>query len=447
MVKETAYIIAEDKDFAAKLKGVIESDYIVTLFESPEEAIDEILKKKPDVVVSEMVFSSIDGINFAAGLKEKCLESPLVILTKLHPTPKVAELLGIAGCFNRDLSDEDMLDKIKSLSGWKKRKVSPPQLPIITEGSIGIAIQQLLNEVYNEKKNECLACIGKKDFARALEIATFLRRVFPTDLRTQGLIREIVHSKEAESPKTEQTSFSASREDINRETRAARGAVDSGNLALMLESAKKLLLMEDVKNGIRLLRESVVFSEENPYLAERIVIQKESSPASVLDILCAGSVFLSFFIYPYVFAGVGICFGIAAWAMKKERKAAAVAVPMAVVIIALNFFNFPLLSGMVADWQGKAATRRIFSVEPKIFNPGSDTLIIKYRVKEISPVVITAASSRQSAEILNNKEHDTGVFEIPWKGKTDDGSLIKNNFRVRIKIGDKSFTEKIYTGD
>jgi len=101
---------------------------------------------------------------------------------------------------------------------------------------------------------------------------------------------------------------------------------------------------------------------------------------------------------------------------------------------------------MIAQWQEKAAAQRIFSVSHKIFRPGDDTLIIKYRVKEVSPVVITATTARQSAEILNNKEHGAGVFEIPWNGKTDDGTLIKNNFRVNIKIGDKSLTEKIYTG-
>ncbi|MBU4133981.1 response regulator, partial [bacterium] len=350
MVKETAYIISGDKYFTEKLTGILQDNYIVTVFDSPEGSIDEILKKKPDVIVSEIIFSSIDGINFAAGLKEKCLESPLIMLTKLHPTPKVAELLEIAGCFNRDLSDELLLDKIKSLSGWKKRKVFPPLLPIITEGNIGMAVKQLLNDVYEEKKNECLAKIGAKDFSRALEIVTFLRRVFPTDLRTQGLIREIVNSKEAIEPKTVQTSFSASRDEINKVSRAARGAGEAGNLAGMLEGAKKLLLMEDVKNGIRLLREIVVFSEENPYLAERIVIEKEGSPASVLDILCAASVFLSFFIYPYVFAGAGIFFGIAAFVMKKERKASTFAIPAALVIIALNFFHFPLLSDMVAKW-------------------------------------------------------------------------------------------------
>jgi len=447
MVKETAYIIADDKDFAEKLKGLLKDDYILTVFDSPEEAIDDILRKKPDVVVSEMIFPSIDGINFAAGLKEKCLESPLVMFTKLHPTPKVAELLGIAGCFNKDLSDEMLFDKIKSLSGWKKRKVSPPQLPIITEGNIGMAVKNLLNDVYEEKKDECLAKIGEKDFSRALEIVTFLRRVFPTDLRTQGLIREIVHSKEAAKPKTEQTSFTASREDINKVSRAARVAGESGDLAGMLECAKKLLLMEDVKNGIRLLRESVVFSEENPYLAERIVIKKETMPASILDVLCAASVFLSFFIYPYVFAGAGISFGLAAWVMKKERKAAAIAVPMAIVIIALNFFHFPILSDMIAKWQNKAASKRVFSVSPPIFRPGKETLTIKYRVKEISPVVITASSSRQHAEILNNKEHNKGAFEIEWNGKTDDGSFIKNNFRIRLNVGGKTLTEKIYTGD
>ncbi len=447
MVKETAYIIAGDKDFAEKLKSILKDDYIITVFDSPEGAVDDILKKKPDVIVSEMVFPSIDGINFAAGLKEKCLESPLVMFTKLHPTPRVAELLEIEGCFNRDLSDELLLDKIKSLSGWKKRKVSPPQLPIITEGSIGTAVKNLMNEVYEEKRDECLAKIGEKDFSRALEIVTFLRRVFPTDLRTQGLIREIVHSKEAMNPKTEQTSFTASREELNKQSRAARSAGEAGNLAAMLECAKKLLLMEDVKNGIRLLRESVVFSEENPYLAERIVMKKEALPASVLDVLCATSVFLSFFIYPYIFAGMGIFFGLAAWIMKKERKAAAIAVPMAFIIIALNLFHFPLLSDMIAKWQTRAASKRVLSVTPQIFRPGKDTLTIKYRVKEISPVIITASTSRQRAEILNNKEHNKGVFEIQWNGKTDDGSLIKNNFRLSLNVGGKTITEKIYTGD
>jgi len=447
MVKETAYIIAGDKDFAEKLKSILKDDYILTVFDSPESAVDDILKKKPDVVVSEMIFPSVDGINFAAGLKEKCLESPLVMFTKLHPTPKVAELLGIEGCFNRDLSDEMLLDKIKSLSGWKKRKVSPPQLPIITEGAIGTAVKNLLNDVYEEKKDECLAKIGEKDFSRALEIVTFLRRVFPTDLRTQSLIREIVHSKEAVALKTEQTSFTASREDINKVSRSVRSAGESGDLAAMLESAKKLLLMEDVKNGIRILRESVVFSEENPYLVERIVMKKEAVPASVPDILCATSVFLSFFIYPYIFASAGIFFGLAAWVMKKERKAAAFAVPMAFVIIALNFFHFPLFSDMIAKWQDKAASKRVLSVSPQIFRPGKDILTIKYRVKEISPVVISASSSRQHAEILNNKEHNKGVFEIEWNGKTDDGSFIRNNFRLNLSVGGKTLTEKIYTGD
>ncbi|MEA2081228.1 MAG: hypothetical protein U9O97_00590, partial [Elusimicrobiota bacterium] len=397
-------------------------------------------------VVSEMIFPSVDGINFAASLKEKCLESPLIMVTKLHPTPKVAELLGIAGCFNRNLSDGELLDKIKSLSGWKKRKVSPPQLPIITEGAIGVAVGNLLNEVYEDKKDECLAKIGAKDFSRALEIVTFLRRVFPTDLRTQGLIREIVHSKEAMDPKAEQTSFTAAREDTNKVSRAARNAGESGDLAVMLENAKSLLLMEDVKNGIRVLRESVVFSEENPYLAERIVVKKEALPASVLDILCATSVFLSFFIYPYVFAAVGILFGLTAWVMKKERKAAAFAVPMALVIIALNFFHFPLFSDMIAKWQAAAASQRMFSVTPGIFIPGKDTLIIKYKVKEISPVVISASSSRQHADILNNREHNTGTFEIEWSGKTADGSLIKNDFNLILNKEGQLLTKRIYIG-
>jgi len=447
MVKEIAYIIDEDGVFIERVKKLLGEDYIVTVFGSPEAAADEILKKKPDVVITELVFSSLDGINFIASLKEKCVESPIVIATKLHPSLKIAEIFRIAGCFNKGISDDELYQKIKKASGWKRKKVAPPPLPIITEGKIGEAVKVMLDDVCERKKKECLEKIGALDYSRALEIAGFLRRMYPTDLRTHGLLREIIMEKKAANPEEEQTSFTPDGEVIGNILNEARAAHENKNINKILECAKELFLLEDIANGIRISREIVVFSEENPFLVEQVIIQKEKIKVPVWDVMCAGCVFLSFFIQPYIFAALGVAAGIASVFLAKEKKLASFAIPAAVIIVILNLVHFPLMSDRISKWRAEMVSKKNLQVSPRYFRPGRDVLTIKYNVLKPSRVVITASSNRQSAQIVNNPEHKAGTFEIQWNGKTKDNTFIRNDFRLSLDVGGKHFTERVYIGN
>ncbi|MCD6413144.1 MAG: response regulator [Elusimicrobia bacterium] len=445
MVKETAYIVDRDEKFVERLKNIIGNDYIISTFSEPGDAVDLILKKKPDIVITELLFPSLDGINFVASLKERCAESPIVVVTKLPVTGKFASIFEISDCWGKNLSDDELYERIKKASGWKRKKVSPPALPIITEGAIGTAVKNLLDEVYEEKKNLCLRYMGEKNYARAIEIAAFLRRVFPTDLRTQGLIREIILSPDVSATADNQTTFSMPAEEINAILRENRDAHSKNDLPKMLDCAKKLLLGEDVKNGVRILREIVVFSEENPFLAEQVVIKKEGAKLPLSEIICGVSLFLSFFLFPYEFAGIAIVSGI--WSLaKKSKKVARFAIPMAVAVIGLNLAHFPMLSGMIEKWYAQRQAERAFNVSPKFFRPGSEMLLVRYRVKKYGPVKITVSSGRQHATIIDNPSHEAGTFTVQWNGKADDGSFIKNNFYIKMIAAGREYRGKIYVG-
>ncbi len=445
MVKETAYVIDRDEKFVERLKKLLGDHYVISTFTEPGDAIDLILKKKPDIVITELIFPTLDGVNFVAGLKEQSAESPIVVITELPVTKKFASIFEISDCFSKSVSDDELFDRVKKSSGWKRKKVVPPPLPIITEGTIGSAVKDVLDEVYEEKKSLCLEFIGKKDYARALEIAAFLRRVFPTDLRTQGLIREIVLAPDAGNPPGEQTTFSISAAEINSVLKENREAHSRNDLKKMLDCAKKLLFGEDVKNGIRILREIVVFSEENPFFAEQVVVKKERAALPASEIISGFSLFLSFFVFPYVFAGISLVAGI--WSLvKKSKKVASFAIPLAAVVIFLNLAHFPMLSTMVEKWYARRMAQRVFDVSPRFFNPGSEMLNIRYRVKKTGPVKIIASSGRQAATIIDNFAHEAGVFSIQWNGKTDDGTFMKNNFAIKLSVNGREYRERIYVG-
>jgi len=445
MVKETAYIIDTDSDFINRLKKLLEEEYIISVFSDPQKAFDLILKKKPDIVITELLFSSLDGINFIASLKENCVESPIVAVTKLPISKKFAKVLEISDCFSKSLSDEEIYKRIKKSSGWKKRKVSPPPLPIITEGEIGNAIKQVLDEIYEEKRTLCYQYLGKKDFLRAIEIVAFLRRVYPTDIRTQGLIREVLFAPEAVSQKEGQTSFEVEPQKVNTLLRQCSQAQDKNDIKKMLECGKALLKAEDVKNGIKVLREIVVFSEENPYLAEQIVIKEAKSKIAPWDVLAVISIIVSMVFKPYIFAGLAVAFSIAAL-ISKSKKIPQVVIPVAAVVVLLRLANVPTLSTKFEKYLARKAHERMLYVTPKFFYTNEGTLKIRYRVPKSAPVLITIKSASQKKTLIDNPSHEAGVFEVEWNGKDDAGNYFKSDFQVIFKCGNGTYREKVYAG-
>jgi len=445
MVKETAYIIDTDSDFINRLKKLLEEEYIISVFSDPQKAFDLILKKKPDIVITELLFPSLDGINFIASLKENCVESPIVVATKLPVSQKFAKIFEISDCFNKSIADEEIYERIKKSSGWKKRKVSPPLLPIITEGKIGEAIKQILDEIYEEKRTLCYQYLGKKDFLRAIEIVAFLRRVYPTDIRTQGLIREVLFAPQAISQKEGQTSFEVEPQKVNALLRRCALAHEANDIKKMLECGKALLKAEDVKNGIKVLREIVVFSEENPYLAEQVII-KEIKPKIVpWDVLAVLTIMVSMLFKPYIFASLAVVFSCCSL-ISKSKKIPQFVIPIAAVVVFLRLANVPTLSTKFERYLARKAQERMLYVTPKFFYTNEGTLKIRYRVPKSTSVLIKIKSASQKKTLIDNPTHEAGVFEVEWNGKDENGNYFRSDLNVIFKCGAATYQEKVYAG-
>ena len=89
MVKETAYIVDDDKVFVERLSGLLEKEYIITVFESPSAAVDDILKKKPDILISGINHgpNMADDVTYsgtvAAAMEGTLLEIPSIAISQV----------------------------------------------------------------------------------------------------------------------------------------------------------------------------------------------------------------------------------------------------------------------------------------------------------------------------------------------------------------------------
>ena len=78
-------IVEDDKDFISILETKFSSEgFSVATAEDGEQGVSEAEKQKPDLILSDVLMSKMDGIEMAKRIKEAGNKVPIVFLTNIN---------------------------------------------------------------------------------------------------------------------------------------------------------------------------------------------------------------------------------------------------------------------------------------------------------------------------------------------------------------------------
>lgn len=157
--KREVLVVDDSEDFLSFMSEILSTQYIVRTATNGKEALEEIAKRRPDAILSDVMMPVMDGNALCKAVKEnrKTCSIPFIMLTARISTECKIEGFGcgadeyITKPFNLDLLNMRISKLIESCSpnGTKKTIV-----PTITEEQVVSADQQLIDRAteYVEKR-------------------------------------------------------------------------------------------------------------------------------------------------------------------------------------------------------------------------------------------------------------------------------------------------------
>ena len=106
----------DDKDFLSILKIKFISDgFSVVVAEDGEEGINMANKEQPDLIVSDILMTRMDGIEMAKKIKASNKNLSILFLTNMNDQEhvKIIEELGFDYLVKAELRINDIVDKVK----------------------------------------------------------------------------------------------------------------------------------------------------------------------------------------------------------------------------------------------------------------------------------------------------------------------------------------------
>ncbi len=96
-MEKTKVLIVDDSELIlAKITDVLEAEgYMVHTTSTSEDAFGEVLRKRPDILLLDIMMPGIDGIEICSNLKKNSLTKDIVII--IYSSKKDVELMDL--CF------------------------------------------------------------------------------------------------------------------------------------------------------------------------------------------------------------------------------------------------------------------------------------------------------------------------------------------------------------
>ena len=112
-------VVDDNKDIAAYIESIFESEYNVVKAENGLEAYDLAIKNTPDVIVSDLMMPGMDGLEFCEKIKANIATShiPLIMVTakdSKHDKVKGYEV-GVDGYITKPFSSEVLFARVSNL--------------------------------------------------------------------------------------------------------------------------------------------------------------------------------------------------------------------------------------------------------------------------------------------------------------------------------------------
>ena len=124
-MEKTKILIVDDSELTlAKTADVLEAEgYMVHTTSTAEDAFGEVLRKRPDVLLLDIMMPGIDGIEICSNLKKNSLTKDIAII--IYSGKKDVELMDLcfaAGADHYVLKSSDMSLLIKTIKEIVKQK-------------------------------------------------------------------------------------------------------------------------------------------------------------------------------------------------------------------------------------------------------------------------------------------------------------------------------------
>ena len=115
-------IVDDDNDFRGILQAKFAGEgFSVVTAEDGQEGVSIAEKEKPDLILSDVLMSKMDGVEMAKKIRESNKDVPVIFLTNIKEVDytKSIEELGLDYLVKADLRISDIVDKVKIKLGLK----------------------------------------------------------------------------------------------------------------------------------------------------------------------------------------------------------------------------------------------------------------------------------------------------------------------------------------
>ena len=140
-------LIEDDRDVARFVsKGLKENLFLVDLAKDGEEGFELITQEKYDLIILDILLPKMDGWQVLQKIKEKGIETPVIILTARDSTPDVVKglNLGADDYLIKPFSFSELLARMRAI--LRRGKIQRP-----TELKVAnLVLHQMTREVYRD---------------------------------------------------------------------------------------------------------------------------------------------------------------------------------------------------------------------------------------------------------------------------------------------------------
>ncbi|MCX5885376.1 MAG: heavy metal response regulator transcription factor [Proteobacteria bacterium] len=140
-------LVEDDKNVARFVnKGLKENLFLVDLAKDGEEGFELIIQEKYDLIILDILLPKMDGWQVLQKIKEKGIETPVIILTARDSTPDVVKglNLGADDYLIKPFSFSELLARMRAI--LRRGKIQRP-----TELKVAnLVLNQMTREVYRD---------------------------------------------------------------------------------------------------------------------------------------------------------------------------------------------------------------------------------------------------------------------------------------------------------
>jgi heavy metal response regulator len=140
-------LVEDDRDVARFVsKGLKENLFLVDLAKDGEEGFELITQEKYDLIILDILLPKMDGWQILQKIKEKGIETPVIILTARDSTPDVVKglNLGADDYLIKPFSFSELLARMRAI--LRRGKIQRP-----TELKVAnLVLNQMTREVYRD---------------------------------------------------------------------------------------------------------------------------------------------------------------------------------------------------------------------------------------------------------------------------------------------------------